>query len=743
MTAPLAAPLTSPLPARRRDLVLGPPLLRGPAAVHVVKEPHTGRRYELGAREHFVLCRLDGVTTREQIGTAYAAAFGRRLSDGAWAQLLGLFAARSLLEAEPGRNRAPAPAAASASAAAPAPRRGLLRGEILLGHPSAFIRRLDRYLNPVLRRGVLIPLVVLLAATEAVLLAHLPALARQAVGLVHQPSLITGVFALAWGLTMLHETAHGLAAVHHGGDAPRIGLRWHLPVVHFYCAVEDVALFPAGRRVVTAAAGLLTDLAVSVPVLALWLWLPPHDPTRVAAAALLVLINVRILFNLLPLPPLDGYLMLSHALSITRLADGSLHYARLVARRDGTRRAYPRRAARIYLAYAVLYAGTVAAVLMALILVLFAVVPARYAAAAVGAFALLAATRFIGLRFRDRMRKDRTPAAAAPATPPNHDSPAPYPRPQRPEEARVPPSPISAPPAVLVEGVSKAYGSVQACRDITLTVVRGEMFGLLGPNGAGKTTLIEIIEGLRRPDRGRVSVLGHAPWPRDPALGLRIGVQTQASAFFTRLTAREHLETVAALYGLDRRAARRTAERFGVDGWAGTRVEQLSGGQRQRLAVAAALVHDPDLLFLDEPTAALDPQARRELWSLLREIRDQGKTVVYTTHHLDEAEALCDRVAIINDGTVVACAPPRDLVDGLDEPIRVLVPDGRITLGQARALNGVENAASQDGCVVLATRAPALVLSAVADLAGAAGVSTRTATLEDVYLKLTGTEYRP
>jgi ABC-2 type transport system ATP-binding protein len=307
----------------------------------------------------------------------------------------------------------------------------------------------------------------------------------------------------------------------------------------------------------------------------------------------------------------------------------------------------------------------------------------------------------------------------------------------------VPPSPTATPTAIRVEGLSKSYGPVQALRGIDLSVVRGEMFGLLGPNGAGKTTLIEILEGLRQADSGRVSVLGRSPWPRDPALGLRIGVQTQSSAFFVRLTAREHLETVAALYGLGRDAARRVAGRFGVDAWANTRVERLSGGQRQRLALASALVHDPDLLFLDEPTAALDPQARRDLWSLLREVRDQGKTIVYTTHQMDEAEALCDRVAIINDGAVVACGHPRDLVEGLDEPVRVMVPDGRITLGEARALAGVDNAASAGGCVVLATRTPGLVLSAVADLAGAHGVSTRSATLEDVYLKLTGTEYQP
>jgi ABC-type multidrug transport system ATPase subunit len=733
---------TGQAPARRQDLVIGPALLLGPVRVRVVKDPCNGRGHELGPREYFVLCRLDGISTLEQIGAAYAAEFGRRLGDAAWGQLLGLFAARGLLET--GHDRGAAPA----SAGPPVRPRGLLRGEIVLGHPSGFLRRLERSLHPVLRRGVLLPLAVGLIAMEAILLARLPALVREAIGIYHQPSLIGGVFALSWGLVVLHEMAHGLAGVRCGSDAPQIGLRWYLPRVSFYCLVEDVELLPAGARVAIAGAGLLADLATMIPFLALWLGLPPHDPTRVAAAAVLVLINTRVLYNLLPLPGLDGYHMLNHVLGATRLAESSLRYTRLLVRRDEARLRYPRRAAWLYLGYAALFACSVAAVLAAAAAIFAAEAPARYVAAVYGGLALLTAARLVGLHFRSRMRKARAQAAALPAPgqpaiQPACSSPVPDPRPQRPEETRVPPSPTATPPAIVVDSVSKAYGSVQACRDITLTVVRGEMFGLLGPNGAGKTTLIEIIEGLRRPDSGRVTVLGRAPWPRDPALGLRIGVQTQSSSFFTRLTAREHLETVAALYGLDRGAARHTADRFDIGSWAGTRVERLSGGQRQRLAIASALIHNPDLLFLDEPTAALDPQARRELWSLLREIRDQGKTIVYTTHHLDEAEALCDRVAIISDGRVMACEPPRDLIEGLDEPVRVLVPDGRITLGQARALAGVENAANQDGCVVLATRAPAVVLSAVADLTGVQGISTRAATLEDVYLKLTGTEYRP
>src|SRR5262249_32701952 len=160
--------------------------------------------------------------------------------------------------------------------------------------------------------------------------------------------------------------------------------------------------------------------------------------------------------------------------------------------------------------------------------------------------------------------------------------------------------------------------------NVSLTVRRGEFFGILGPNGAGKTTLVEITEGMRRPDSGTVTLLGESPWPRDTALLARIGVQTQASAFFARLTAGEHLRTGAALQGLVPATARTALKRVGLAGKETARGAPLSGGQRQRLAVATALLHEPELIFLDEPTAALDPEARRELWELLRSLRSEG-----------------------------------------------------------------------------------------------------------------------
>ncbi|WP_049574201.1 ABC transporter ATP-binding protein [Streptomyces sp. SBT349] len=294
-----------------------------------------------------------------------------------------------------------------------------------------------------------------------------------------------------------------------------------------------------------------------------------------------------------------------------------------------------------------------------------------------------------------------------------------------------------APPAVVLDGVRKHYGATRAVDGVSFTVATGEFFGLLGPNGAGKTTLVEIMEGLRRADGGTVTVLGARPWPRDRALLPRLGVQTQSSAFFVRLTAREHLATVAALYRAEPAAVDRTLDLVGLTEHAGTRVENLSGGQRQRLAIASALVHGPELLFLDEPTAALDPQARRALWRVLRGLKGAGRTIVYTTHHLDEAEALCDRVAIMAGGRVTALDSPNRLIAGSSPTTRLLVPAERLTVEEARGLPGVIRVVLDGDAVVLETEDAGPLLAAVEKIAGLHGVQTRTATLEDVYLRLT------
>ncbi len=227
--------------------------------------------------------------------------------------------------------------------------------------------------------------------------------------------------------------------------------------------------------------------------------------------------------------------------------------------------------------------------------------------------------------------------------------------------------------AVVVHDLVMSYGELRAVDGVSFEVAEGEFFGILGPNGAGKTTTLEIVEGLRRPDAGEALLLGERSWPRNTSLLRRVGVQLQASAFFERLTAREQLRTFGALYDVPPRRADEWLDRVGLSEKGGTRTEDLSGGQAQRLAIACALVHDPDIVFLDEPTAALDPQARRNLWDLLSGLNESGRTVVLTTHHMEEAEALCDRVAVMDRGRVLALDAPTAMVaeharaHGLDE----------------------------------------------------------------------------
>ncbi|TIC87334.1 ABC transporter ATP-binding protein [Nocardioides sp. GY 10113] len=296
--------------------------------------------------------------------------------------------------------------------------------------------------------------------------------------------------------------------------------------------------------------------------------------------------------------------------------------------------------------------------------------------------------------------------------------------------------------AIAARDLTKAYGDLVAVDGVDLVVEEGEFFGVVGPNGAGKTTLLEMVEGLRPPDRGEVEVLGGSVYPRNPGLQRRVGVQLQASSFFERLTAREQIRTFASLYGVPASAADAWLERVGLGEKAGNRVEDLSGGQAQRLSIACALVHDPELVFLDEPTAALDPQARRNLWDLLNDINEAGRTVVLTTHYMDEAEALCDRVAVMDAGRILELDTPAALVRGLDAPTRITVAPGVLRAERARGIAGVDRAEEEPEGTVITTRDPAGVIGALAAGGMLDGVSVHTGTLEDVFLALTGRAYR-
>jgi ABC-2 type transport system ATP-binding protein len=301
--------------------------------------------------------------------------------------------------------------------------------------------------------------------------------------------------------------------------------------------------------------------------------------------------------------------------------------------------------------------------------------------------------------------------------------------------------------AIEVADLRKTYrgrrtGEIRAVDGVSFRVERGEFFGILGPNGAGKTTTLEIVEGLRRPDSGTVRLLGRSPWPHSSELTGRVGVQLQASAFFEFLSAKEQIETFAELYGASRGRAAEMLDLVGLAEHANVRCEKLSGGQQQRLSIACALVGDPELVFLDEPTAALDPQARRNLWDLMRAINAEGRTVVLTTHYMEEAEALCDRVAIMDSGRIRAVDSPAGFVKGLDAPTRVTVAAGQLTEERVEELAAGEAVAADETAVVFETRDPRTLLTALASDGALEGLAVRTANLEDVFLHVTGREWR-
>lgn len=296
---------------------------------------------------------------------------------------------------------------------------------------------------------------------------------------------------------------------------------------------------------------------------------------------------------------------------------------------------------------------------------------------------------------------------------------------------------------------SSRTGPIDAVAGLDLEVRTGECFGLLGPNGAGKTTTIEILEGLQTPTSGTVEVLGFRWGEDDNRLRQRIGITLQETQLIEKLTVLETLTMFRSFYerGLE---PSEVLERVALTEKGRSYVGKLSGGQRQRLAVACALVGDPDLLFLDEPTTGLDPQSRRQLWDILRGLRGQGKTVLITTHYMDEAERLCDRVAIVDRGKVIALDTPAGLIARLggDHHIEFGLNDGQsLSETELAALPSVAAAHQAHGVYMLTASAPHLAVPALLHLLQSRGLSlsrltTRHVSLEDVFVALTGRSIR-
>ncbi|HEX9756077.1 MAG TPA: ABC transporter ATP-binding protein [Gemmatimonadales bacterium] len=305
------------------------------------------------------------------------------------------------------------------------------------------------------------------------------------------------------------------------------------------------------------------------------------------------------------------------------------------------------------------------------------------------------------------------------------------------------------PPALSIHGLRKTYGPVVAVEQLDLEVGEGECFGLLGPNGAGKTTTIEICEGLIRPDAGEVVVLGRR-WDRDEReLRERLGVSLQETQLAEKLTVQETLELFRSFYRR-RQPVDDVIDAVQLGEKRRARVGHLSGGQKQRLALACALVGDPDLFFLDEPTTGLDPQSRRQLWDMIDSFQERGRTVVITTHYMEEAERLCDRVAIVDHGRVIALGRPRALIAslGAQHVVEFAVADAisleAVTLS---SLPGVLGARSEDGRWLLQaaevhTAVPALLDHLARRGAALTELRTHTPTLEDVFVALTGRHLR-
>jgi len=299
---------------------------------------------------------------------------------------------------------------------------------------------------------------------------------------------------------------------------------------------------------------------------------------------------------------------------------------------------------------------------------------------------------------------------------------------------------------IKLSGLTKTYGKTRAVDGVSLEVRRGEVFGILGPNGAGKTTTLEMVEGLRRPDGGTITIDDIPAWPNPNKVKHLIGVQLQATALLDFLTVRELVRLFASFYGtrLSNKQADELLGEVSLTEKASSMVNQLSGGQQQRLSIALALVNEPKVLFLDEPTTGLDPQARRKLWSVVENINKEGKTIVLTTHYMEEAEVLCDRVAVMDYGRIIALDTPYNLIQELDVDAKVtFTARSAIDIDNIKSIASVTKVLHEDSSYTFLTKDVQRSVTGLLRLAEREEVridnlNVAGANLEDVFLHLTG-----
>lgn len=299
------------------------------------------------------------------------------------------------------------------------------------------------------------------------------------------------------------------------------------------------------------------------------------------------------------------------------------------------------------------------------------------------------------------------------------------------------------------EHVTKSYGSLIAVNDVSFNVEEGEIFGLVGPNGAGKTTLIEMIEGLRTPDSGSIKALGLDPTKQGDELKEKIGVLLQATSIQPDIKVREALKLFASFYQHTLNNTEELLHTLSLEDKADSRFKKLSGGLKQRTAIALALVNDPEILFLDELTTGLDPQARRNMWDFVEKTRAEGKTIFLTTHYMEEAEKLCDRVGIIDYGKIIALDTPRNLVSNLGTESKVTfnIEDKDIDASKFEGIKAVSRVEKGKDGFILYTKDENITLQELVRMADAqkfrlSNLHTESPNLDDVFLTLTGREMR-